>query len=274
MSYFKLVHFELSRVWKIYVGLIGLVLIGQLSAIWFGANQFMKELTQFAREKSISLKAASTHEEFYMNSPNGFLREPWFYYPIMASIAVLLLYMILIWYRDWFGKHAFIHRLLLLPTTRAPIYFAKLSTIMLLVFGLLALQIVIFFIGAKMIAVMVPETLYDTVSLASFTEEGVFPLLLPAEALLFFAYYTLGFTFVTVVFSIILFERCFRLKGFFFGAILAVCFVFLHVAPYAVANQFSLYPSESVLIHLGVTIFTLIFYTPLNLYLLKRKVTV
>ena len=36
-----------------------------------------------------------------------------------------MIYVFFIWYRDWLGKYTFAYRLLMLPTTRINIYFAK-----------------------------------------------------------------------------------------------------------------------------------------------------
>src|SRR5699024_2551778 len=63
--------------------------------------------------------------------------------PIGIGVAALLFYMFFIWYRDWFARNAFIYRLLTLPTSRMNVYFAKLTTIILTVIGLVAYQIAV-----------------------------------------------------------------------------------------------------------------------------------
>ena len=80
-------------------------------------------------------------EQFGISLLIHFVNSEWFVMPIVLCIAMLMIYVFFIWYRDWFGKNTFIYRLLMLPTERINIYFAKLTAIMLLVLGLITLQI-------------------------------------------------------------------------------------------------------------------------------------
>src|SRR5690625_4962158 len=80
----------------------------------------------------------------------------WFMGPIALCIAALIFYVFLIWYRDWFGKNTFIYRLLMLPTARLNIFFAKATNIFLMVLGLVALQILLLSIGSMVIKWIVP----------------------------------------------------------------------------------------------------------------------
>src|SRR5690606_30997651 len=58
----------------------------------------------------------------------------WFAVPVGLSVAVLVIYAFLIWYRGWFGRSTFAYRLLSLPSERRNIYFAKLTAILTFVF--------------------------------------------------------------------------------------------------------------------------------------------
>ena len=79
------------------------------------------------------------------------MNSGWFGIPIIFCIAMLMIYVFFIWYRDWFGKNTFIYRLLMLPTERITIYFSKLTAILFFVLGLVALQIVLMLIEIQII---------------------------------------------------------------------------------------------------------------------------
>ncbi|MCW6659034.1 hypothetical protein NHG25_00885 [Aerococcaceae bacterium NML191292] len=59
-----------------------------------------------------------------------------------AAIAAMKLYAFYTWIREWRFQGNFIYRLLLLPGKRVTIAYAKLASLMLMIFGLLALQVV------------------------------------------------------------------------------------------------------------------------------------
>ena len=58
----------------------------------------------------------------------------------MIGIVLVILYAIQIWYRDWFGESKYIYRLLLLPGSRAKIFFAKFTSLALVIISFIGLQ--------------------------------------------------------------------------------------------------------------------------------------
>lgn len=69
-------------------------------------------------------------------------------YPMVIGGAAfaLILYAVFIWLREWYFQGNYMYRLLILPGNRAPIAFAKVATILLLMSGLLLLQLGIFYV--------------------------------------------------------------------------------------------------------------------------------
>src|SRR5690625_1417433 len=67
----------------------------------------------------------------------------WIMVTIAIGVAAILFYIFFIWYRDWFARNTFIYRLRMLPTSRMNIFFTKVATIMLTVFGLVAFQLLL-----------------------------------------------------------------------------------------------------------------------------------
>jgi len=135
-NYLQLVNFEINRFFKLYLILIGLTIVSQLSGAMIVSKIYMKNAKQMMAKRQFSMNQYI--EEYGTFSFGQFTYSEWFLLPIFFCIAILIIYVFFIWYRDWFGKNTFIYRLLMLPLERITIYFAKLTTIMLLVLGLIA----------------------------------------------------------------------------------------------------------------------------------------
>ncbi|WP_054708016.1 hypothetical protein [Bacillus sp. JCM 19041] len=126
MALLKLLHFEMKRIWKAYVLLIFLVSAIQLISVWRSSRNRIADLEVSAQQQGLTVSQLG--QDFSFDGAELFNSLP-IIGSIMLSVAVLLIYMLLIWYRDWFGKNTVIYRLLMLPANRASLYFAKLITI-------------------------------------------------------------------------------------------------------------------------------------------------
>src|SRR5690625_4697778 len=150
-----LVHFEMNRFFKLYMTLIIVVFLMQLAVVLMKCYQFVQLI------KSVTKDGRVTPEQFNQEyGPFYFLNvveSPLFIIPIIIGIGALLFYMFFIWYRDWFAKNTFIYRLLMLPTNRMNIFYAKLTTIILTIFGLLAAQIIMFAFYTELMTWMIPQ---------------------------------------------------------------------------------------------------------------------
>src|SRR5690625_5018633 len=80
-----------------------------------------------------------------------------FLVPIALSVAAIAFYIFFIWYRDWLGKNTFIYRLLMLPTSRMNVFFAKLMTIMTSVLGLVTMQLIFLHVYKVIIKWIIPQ---------------------------------------------------------------------------------------------------------------------
>ena len=273
-NYAKLVHFEINRFFKLYVVLMGVTILFQLIGAVVVANDFMNRADQIMLENQLTVN------QFIVNygvfSFWDFLNSGWFIFPIMFCIAMLLIYVFFIWYRDWFGKNTFIYRLLMLPTERISIYFAKLTSIMLLVFGLIALQIILVTIEKLIVNGIIPENLRESFSYYGNYYFDIWNLLYPNSFMQFIIHYGVGLTFVAVAFTAILFERSFRFKGIFFAIAYGLLSFGVFITPSIVdgyiTNRF--YPNELFLMNLGTCL--LVFGSAIWIanYLLKHKIRV
>jgi len=274
IRYIKLVLMELHRFWKIYAALAAITVISQTAGLWMSIRSHIKRVHWEMELTSIGTYAefAKTYGRTSFRSIVSF-NELFFMGPVMICIAVLLIYVFLIWYRDWYGKNAFVYRLLMLPASRFRLFWAKLTAIMLFVLGLVALQIVLLPLLMAMYRQMMPAELSLAESVFSYVRHHiVIQILLPPHAADFFLYYGLGFVAVTVVFAAILMERAWRLKGLIAG-ILYVSAATL-VMTFPLSLDYVLYPHEIWGLMGGIGLVLFLASVWISRTLLAKKITV
>lgn len=276
-NFIKLFNFELNRFVKLYISMLVIVFVVQLGTVILGATSYMvlvKDVTKGGRV-----------------TPEQFLTEYWpftavdvifsmgFLAPIALAVVGLLFYMFFIWYRDWFAKNTFIYRLLMLPTSRMNIYFAKLATIMLTVLGMVAMQIIYLKIYEQVIKWIVPVVYRKDMHLTAVVESTEYlNVFIPSYVSTFFIAYALGLAFVIVIFTAILFERSFKLIGSIVGVIYVALAFGLFIAPYIVQfvffDTFYFYVDEMFYIQTFITAVIIGVSLYVSHYLLNNKVTV
>jgi hypothetical protein len=280
--FLKLVNFELNRFSKIYFGLIIIVAVLQLFGVWYVFHKDLTNVNHILKTDSISL-------EHYINkyeNGNGFIDFPsvtssvFFLFPILLAIATLVIYVFLIWYRDWFGKNQFSYRLFMLPSKRISIYLAKAITILLLVFGMIALQMLLLPAEVFIYHSILPNELQVPFSIIDINNStnGVLSLLVPKDFIQFMLTYGLGFVSLLVVFTGILLERSFRWKGIILGGIYFVFAIAFFIAPVLINNKMGpngyLYSSELLIIEIILVLLIGALSIWISQWLLNKKVGV
>jgi len=272
--FLKLVNFEFNRFFKIYLVLIGMTIIFQLVGLFFQARSFLGEANKLIYEDLMP------KEEFLnMYGPmtmHSFMNSLWFAGPIAICIVTLLIYVFFIWYRDWLGKNTFIYRLLMLPTNRINIYLSKAVTILLFVLGLVALQLILFTIESEMLTWLVPDDLRLDLSLLQITSYPYLFLLFPKTLFEFVIFYGIGMIAVLSLFTFIIFERSFRLKGIVVGAIyLAISFGILILPLFTdIMMNGYFYPMELFLLEVLAALVVISGTVWTSYYLLNHKIRV
>lgn len=273
--YLKLVNFEVNRFFKLYLVLIGVIFVVQMLGAIIESRQFINLANRVIYEEMLP------KEQFIENYGHmSFLKLSgtlWFIGPILISIATLIIYTFFIWYRDWLGKNTFIYRLLMLPTERLNVYLAKLTTILLLVLGLVALQLLLFPVENQVIHWLVPDEFIEDISLQIILTDQFLHALFPPTFIEFILYYGAGIACVSLIFTAILFERCYRLKGVFYGILFCVAALLIFIAPlfvdsFLLGNFF--YPLELLGIEVAVVLLILTAAIWTGNYLLKNKIRV
>jgi hypothetical protein len=203
-----------------------------------------------------------------------------FLFPILLAIATLVIYVFLIWYRDWFGKNQFSYRLFMLPSKRISIYLAKAITILLLVFGMIALQMLLLPAEVFIYHSILPNELQVPFSIIDINNStnGVLSLLVPKDFIQFMLTYGLGFVSLLVVFTGILLERSFRWKGIILGGIYFVFAIAFFIAPVLINNKMGpngyLYSSELLIIEIILVLLIGALSIWISQWLLNKKVGV
>lgn len=276
MRYIKLVNFEINRFSKIYISLLLITLVSQLVGVIIGTKSFLNRALDIMLEEKIS-------EAAYVTNYGGIdftqiANSLWFQGPIALSAVALVFYIFLIWYRDWFGKNTFIYRLLMLPTSRLSIYLSKATAIFLMVLGLIALQIIILPMENALFNSYVPESLLNTeMSTSSIVKmNSVLNLVIPSTFTQFLLSYGIGLMAMSILFTAIMFERSFRIKGIILGLVFTGIASALFLAPVFImaSESFYFYPNElfGIMTALGIIVTGLSIW--LGSWLLKNRVTV
>lgn len=275
IRYMKLTNFELSRFFKIYVSLIGVTLVMQLLGVIFGATGYLGNIKEI-------LATGATEEDAIMQwglySMNSVTRGLWFSAPVAICIVSLLIYAFFIWYRDWLGKNTFAYRLFMLPTARLNIFLAKVTSIFLMVLGLVSIQLVFLLIENEVLKIMVPVAFLEDLSINQIIYGfDYLRVLYPVSFIQFLINYGIGFMAIFVLFTCILFERCFRWKGIILGILYGGVALFLFISPlliqaFVLENFF--YPTELFFL-MALTGLLVIFGSIwMSHYLLNKKIRV
>lgn len=273
-NYLKLLNFEVNRFFKLYLTLIGMVIVSQFIGAVVVSKGYMNDVDQVMYKKQLSMSQyIKDYGLFYFDQ---FVGSEWFLLPIFFSIAVLMIYVFFIWYRDWFGKNTFIYRLLMLPTERITIYFSKLTTIMLFVLGLVALQMVLISIEMQIVNSIIPTDLQSHFSIYDFDSLDMLDWLYPNTLTEFFLIYGVGLIFVAVLFTAILIERSYGLKGIFFAIVYGMLSFGVFIAPLLVNRLLNgyFYSLEVFLMELVISIIVLVSAIWIANNLLKYKIRV
>nr|WP_304213937.1 hypothetical protein [Fredinandcohnia onubensis] len=273
--FLKLVNFEFSRFLKLYLILFGITVLCQMVGVIFEARRYVGRANKAIYEDLLSKSDFISH--YGTMTIFRFSETLWFLGPIVLAGVTLLIYVFFIWYRDWLGKNTFSYRLLVLPTARLNIYLAKATTVLLLVLGLIALQLILVPVEMQIIKWLVPDEFRTDFSIATLSNHYYLGILFPMTIADFILIYGVGIVGVCVVFTAILFERSYRLKGIFFGILYAAVSILVFFAPILV-NEFILgqyfYENELFYMEIGTCLLTLAGAIWIGNYLMNKKLRV
>lgn len=276
-SYFNLLAFELNRFIKIFMTILVIIFLVQVMTVVFQALSY------------VSLIKSTVNSDHL--SPEQFLQEYWsfslvdvtlslgFIGPILLGFFTILFYMFFIWYRDWYARNTFIYRLLMLPTSRMTIYFAKLTTILLTLLAMVSFQLIYLVVYQKIVKWMVPLVYRTDLPLALLIESSEYlKFFIPSNLSDFLIVYGLGSSFIIVVFTAILFERSYQFVGKAISIVYFLLALGIFVLPVAsqliLFEYFYLYTNELFYVQMAITMFITFLSLMVSRYLLNKKISV
>lgn len=199
--------------------------------------------------------------------------------PILLCVAVIAIYIFVIWYRDFIGRSTFMYRLLMLPTARPHIYLAKATAIIIFTFSLLSFQLLLLIVENIIYKLIVPATMRVDSTLTEIIKANrAFTELFPANIEQFLTIYGLGLLAVIVIFTAILLERSYRGIGILYGiSYIVICPLIVTVPLLFLGIDQSVtyfYPGELLAIGIALCIVVLSASILLSFRLLINKIRV
>ncbi|CAH0344328.1 hypothetical protein [Bacillus sp. CECT 9360] len=276
-KYFKLVNFELNRFIKIYISLLAITIISQFLGVVIKSRSYLTEAKNSMSDQSMT--QTEFVEQYGKFDFSQIMNSFWFLGPIAICAVALIFYIFLIWYRDWFGKNTFIYRLLMLPTSRLNIYLAKATAIFLMVFGLVALQIILLPLENLLFQSLVPDVFKSVKGTRSLIQSNVaLMVIIPKTFVQFLLYYGLGFTAVFILFTAILLERSYRIKGVVMGILYCLAAGAIFLSPILISaifyNDMFFYPLELLVIETILCLIIMAVSIWIGNLLINKKVNV
>jgi len=266
-NYFKLVDFEMKRFWKIYAALIGLLITAQSITVAVLSNSYKNRFEE-------SYMPGMNYVDDYSVRFSNVTMSDGFMVPIVLIISALVFYIFFTWYREWLGKNTFAYQLLLLPFNRMTIYFAKLTSLLLYIFGCLVIQIAMYPLLNTIFTSIVPQEIrIDQSLLLWLSPDSLLGVLIPSNSVDFFTSYGVGIVAVSVIFTVIILERSFRLKGIGLGiAFIAFC-IFLFVESFIIGEDYLLYIQERVILQIVSLVMITVLSFIISHYIINKKIS-
>jgi hypothetical protein len=255
--------------------LIGVTILSQLAGVIVVSQSYVNQANKLIYKELMPMREFI--EQYGTLSFHNITQTLWFLGPIGFCLVILIIYVFFIWYRDWLGKNTFIYRLLMLPTSRIHVYLAKAVTILLVILGLVAMQLLLLPIENQLFISMVPNDFRTNLSLFEIMEDPYLTILFPNTFSDFILYYVCGMAAVLVVFTAILFERSFRMKGVFYGILYSVASILIFFVPilvnaFILKNYFYSLELFFMVLATGLIVLTGAIWT--GNFLIKKKVRV
>ncbi|GAA0709466.1 hypothetical protein GCM10008904_20390 [Paraclostridium ghonii] len=219
-----LYNIEFKRIYKLYFLLIGVLFIANLGGVFKVLYHSVKTIST---ENNIPMKLNILKTNLGFNFVNEYTVKDIYIYGSMALVVAVLfclLYALIIWYRDYYSKSKTIYTLLSLPQPRFNIYLSKLITIVIMIYGVIACQVLFWYIDLNIIKIAagIGSPNFVNIYTNMMQESGILNIVSP-YLLDFFMIDVIGVILaVVVIFTGVLIERSFKKIGVVLGIIYIV----------------------------------------------------
>lgn len=275
--YFKLLSFELKRSSKLYYILLGITFLSQFIGVIVSSKGYVNRANKSMFEEGLS--KTEYIEQFGLMSFSQIIDTLLYSGPITLCAASLVIYLFVIWYRDWYGKNTFVYRLLMLPSSRMNVFFAKASAIFLMVIGLISFELILLPFQNSLFKMLVPGDFRIDANIREILlSNQVMNFIIPTSFSMFLISYGIGIMAVLIIFTAILFERSYRLKGILMGVLFCFISVVIFLAPLLVLAlshmENILYPLEYISLQTLLGIIVISLSIKVSSFLINKRITV
>lgn len=262
-----LYNIEFKRIHKLYFTLLGLLLVGNIGIVAKQLHRQVQIVASKGKAKASMelLKSSLVRNELLFK---GGIDDIYLFTTIILGIAVMfcLIYCIVIWYRDFVGKNKTAYTLFMLPNNKFAIYISKAMAIVVMIYGVIMTQILSWIIDANIIKMLCNIDIYQIkyAILNSRSRHLIQPYLLD-----FIMIDVIGVILaVLVIFTAIMIQRSFKIKGMVLGIIytLASIVIYVFLIPYAG------YSDKILVLHSIYYIALFTISTTLSYYLINKKI--
>ncbi|EFM12830.1 conserved hypothetical protein [Paenibacillus curdlanolyticus YK9] len=273
----QLIQFELKRLMIPFVVMLAVTAALQLIGVYIEAKDYVSGVKQIMESQHITSFEQFTQligENTYSNVMG---QSMWMIAPMLLCAAFMILYLFFSWYREWLGRRPFIIRLLSLPASRMNIYFAKLISFLMVLFGLVAAQLLLLELEQAWFYQLVPDVLMRKVPLdIAISSNMLLNMLVPPAFVDFVLFYGVGIAAVIVLTTIILLERSYRIVGIVVGFVYGAGIVVLFSIPFVmlIDRTSRFYPKELLAMGIGIVLLVTALSIWWSSYLLRKKITV
>lgn len=216
-----LYNMEFKRIYKLYFGLIGTLLIANIASVCLGIYNTMRHIE---RNQFISMNFNLFKSYINGGDIKTFVtNQIHIFSSIVLGIAVLscLVYALIIWYRDYYSRSKTICALLTLPQKRFNIYLSKLLTILVMIYGIIVSQVLFWYIDIIILKIITGANMGEFINIfVNMTNNARNLSLISLYIIDFLMVNIFGVLLsVVVIFTGVLIERSYKRKGIALGGL-------------------------------------------------------
>lgn len=269
-QYIQLTNEEIKRSFKVYVIAVLVMAAIELLSVVVNVKLHERRIEDYLKSNTATL-----YEAFNDIGKISFIDTTSFFsYMTLIGMALVVIYTIQIWYRDWIGETKYIYRLLMLPGNRASIFFSKMTTVFLIIMSFLGIQRCLIQIGNRLFRWVVREDYMDKNSLRTVgsTLGELFSLNLTNLIIIL----AVSLFIVSFMFLLVLIERSYRKWSGFIrvGIEIFIMVICLVASMYFLDQTKLLLDSEKAYVLTGLFVLYFVYVIWRSLRLLKWKIAV
>lgn len=269
----NLYNIELKRIYKLYVALLGFLVVGNIGIVIKSLNDIMIQVGSRTNSRATIglLKSQETRSILFSYELSNIQR----FTSMLLGLVVIfcLIYALVIWYRDFIGKSKTGYILFMLPNNKFNIYIAKAITIAVMIYGVIITQILSWIVDINIIKFMSNINSSEIINMfTGVSVRGSFELRLIQPHLIdFLMINVIGVILaVVVIFTGVMIQKSFKK----IGVILGVLYIVMSIVIYILTFTYSNYSDQLLAIHIAYYIVLFATSIGISYKLLNKKVYV